>query len=113
MRLYEFENFLSKKLRRISWRNSDGYIYFGENGHLYCEDGCLWGRDSFRDLLSADDWEEYVEPKPKKKYTMYKHWYLVSGELKSMETTKEWPASKAESRNIIHIGTEIIKEFEV
>lgn len=113
MKLYEIENFISKKLRRKMWP-SDDYIYY-RTARLYSPTGLPYSPLDYWSIFEANDWEEYVEPKrkQKKKYTMYRHWYLVVNSLSWADTTMTWGEFMADGLDRTYLETEILKEFEV
>lgn len=112
-KLYEIANFLDKKVRRKGWKDPAEYIYY-RNGNFYCEDGIFYTGISAWQMFVTDDWEEYVEPKPKKKYTMYRHWYLdLTGILCQCCTDRSWEDFSYTCNGGTLLETEVVKEFEV
>lgn len=108
MKLYEISNFKNK----IICFNGT-LIRLMENGEWRTLADTL----DYTDIVGAnfykDGWTEYVEPKPKKKYTMYRHCYLFKGKLKCMYDDKPWQKDKEEKSGVTYLKSTIIEEFEV
>lgn len=106
-RLYEIENFREKIVcfDGVAFRSKESNWWYVTTG---CSANACVGSN-----FDKDGWTEYVEPKPKKKYTMYRHCYLFKGKLKCMYDDKPWQKDKEEKSGVTHVGSKIIEEFEV
>lgn len=109
MKLNGIKDYLNmKKVRRDAWCKNR-YIYF---------DKWCWFDDENNLFLSVNDigerldWEEYIEEKPKKKYAMYRYWFLdEDDELSFILDARRWEESEYHSKHYKLLETEIIKEL--
>jgi len=110
MKLYEIPNYLEKKVRRPLW-NYNSYIYF-KNG-IWLDFNEKYYNLDIEDI-NRIDWEEYQEPKKKKKLTMYRYWFAWSGHrLDYHDSSTNWSMLSFHINGAELLETEIIKEIEV
>lgn len=108
-KLYEIENFREKIVifEGVPMRHMP-------NGEWHTLADALDYTDVVGANFFKDGWTEYIEPKPKKKYTMYRHWYLdLTGILCQCCTNRSWEDFSYTCNGGTLLETEIVKEFEV
>jgi len=86
---------------------NDEIIRLDEHGDFVNQNGKFVGF-----IYSSCDYSVYEESKPKKKYVMYRHWFLSSGELVSRHSNLKWDQMLYDVDSKF-VETEIIKEIEV
>lgn len=64
MRIFEIENYLSKKIRLLGWGEGE-YIYFNR-GFWYFKDGKFYNIDQYE--YDSHNWEEYKEQEKPKRF---------------------------------------------
>ena len=95
----------------------NGYLYFGftrNNLRLITDfhnmsHACVWYEYEIKELRI----EPYEAPKPKRKATLWRHWYEVRNNIYYAETAQSWSERHEPNKDVKHIKSTIIEEFEV